>query len=223
MASEHPDSDYVKGVDYYLSGEWVEAEKIFERLNSGSSSTSIKLMLGDIYYSLGKLDDAFDVYKQSLALNPEYCIVYYKMGVCTYRAGKLEEALKYFQKAKEFACSSDAMVCYYIGLINYFLGNDKESISNFETLRKESNESKIANYYLAKLKIKRNEFEEAISLLEELLSITPSFPEIYHLLGEAYYKTHELFKAINCLRKALELNPHDNKAKEMLEYLTMQP
>jgi tetratricopeptide (TPR) repeat protein len=221
MKFDQNDSDYLKGMEYFLSGDWIEAEKIFnELIKKYQDSTYMLLILGDIYYSLGRLDEAVITYQKTLNINPEYCISYYKMGISAYRSGKLDEALKYFKKVDEIKCNNDTMANYYIGLINFFQGNDNEAIANFEILKKESYESKIANYYLAQLKLKKNEFKEAEALLEELLLISPKFLEIYHLLGEAYYKMHDLVKATRYIKKAIELNPNDKKAKEMLELLT---
>jgi tetratricopeptide (TPR) repeat protein len=113
------------------------------------------------------------------------------------------------------------MATYFIGLINFFLGNSKESIQSFEQMKKKSGESNISNYFLAQLKLSNNEFKESISLLEELLDITPNFAELYYLLGNAYYKLHDNFKAIQYFNKALELNPQDNRSKEMLELFSI--
>jgi len=222
MNFDQNDPDYVRGMQSYLSAEWTQAESIFKSLNKKyPDSAYILLQLGEIYYSIGRLDESLAIYKKSLALNPENNIFHYKIGVCAYRAGKLEEALESFKRVNETNSGSHAMASYFIGLINFFLGNEKESAVSFDKLRKESSESKIANFFLAQLKIKNNQFTAAISLLEELLVITPHFAEIYYLLGDAYYKTHDITKALQCIRKALELNPNDKRSAVMLEFLTI--
>ena len=220
MQFDQSDPDYLNGMKNYLSGEWIQAEKIFKELKDKyPESTFIHMLLGNIYYSLGRLNDALISYQKGIKINPNSGIIYYKMGVCAYRAGRIEDALKYFKKVKEKEENSHAMAIYFIALINYFLGNHSESMMYFEKLKKASKESRIANYYLAQIKLNNNEVREAISLLEELIEVTPNFAEIYYLLGNAYYKIHDNIKAIKCIKKALELNPGDKRSKTMLELL----
>jgi len=89
MQFDQSDPNYLEGMKCYLSSDWKNAEIEFRKLKEKyPESTFILLILGDIYYSLGRLDESLDVYKKSLEINPEYYIIYYKMGVSAYRAGK---------------------------------------------------------------------------------------------------------------------------------------
>jgi protein O-GlcNAc transferase len=222
MKFDFGDPELIRGMEHYLCAEWSEAEKAFLGLKKKyPESTYILLMLGEIYYSTGRLDESLAMYKKSLEINPDNTLFHYKMGVTEYRAGRLEEALASFEKVKDTDTSNHAMASYFVGLISFFLGDEKRSEQGFEELKKVSNESMISNYFLAQIKIKNNKLDEAIPLLEELLAITPGFAEIYYFLADAYYRSHDIAKAIRCARKAVELNPNDRRSAAMLEYLTM--
>ncbi len=222
MQFNQNDPDYLMGMQHYLSGEWEETEKTFKSLHDKyPESTFILLILGNTYDAMGRLGDAIETYKRAAKISPDYFVLYYRMGVCAYRSGKLEEALLYFKMVNENDRHTYAMATYFTGLINFFLGNEEEASANFEILKKESKESKIANYFLAQLKLNSDEIEESISLLEELLEVTPDFADLYYFLGNAYYKKHDIIKAIKCIQKAMELNPSDKKSKEMMEILTI--
>lgn len=221
MNLDFTDKDFLEAMTLYLSGQWREAkEKLTKLCEEYPESTFIRLLLGNTNYSLGKLTEALENYLQSVKINPEFSIAYYKAGVCAYRSGKLKEALSYFDKVIQLNGQSHAMASYFKGIINFFLGDDKNALDGFAELKDASKESYIANYYMAQLKIKNHDFDEAVQILEELIEVAPDFAEVYFLLGTAYYKLHKNMKAIKCFRKAQELNPTDKRSRNFLELLT---
>ena len=221
MELNHADPKYQKAMSHYLSGEWASAEKAFQELDSAfPDNTFVLLLLGNISYSLGKLDEAIAIYRKATSVNPKFGIAFYKLGVCLYRMGRLDEALEAFSAVVAMGSESHAMAGYFVGLINFFLGKDDAAASGFAEFRSRSSESLIANFYLAQLKIKHKEYSEALELLEELASATPDFAEVYYMLGIAHYGLHNNLEAIKCLQRAVELNPEDERARSKLTLLT---
>jgi tetratricopeptide (TPR) repeat protein len=221
MELNQSDPAYRDAMRLYLSGEWSGAESAFESLSeSYPESTFVKLIQGNISYSLGNLDEAVDFYNQALDLDPNFGFAHYKLGVCYYRMGRLQQSLEAFEKVAGVESQSHAMASYFIGLINLFLGHDERAAAAFETFREKSPESMIANFYLAQLKIKRKEYEDARTLLSELAEATPDFAEVHYMLGVTHYGLHNNTEAIQCFRKALELNPEDERSKTKLTLLT---
>ena len=217
----HNDPAYIESMRLFLLGKWKEAEEAFLDLEKTyPTSTFVKLILGNIHYSLGSLETSVDYYQKAVELDPEFGNAYYKLGVCYYRMGKLLKALEAFNKVVDLKNQSHAMASYFIGLINVFIGHDKPSLEGFEALRKVSPESKIANFYLAQLKIKQKNHTEAIELLEELTEVTPNFAEVHYMLGTAKFGLGKNTEAIQSFRKALELNPEDNRSRSKLTLLT---
>jgi tetratricopeptide (TPR) repeat protein len=221
MALNYADPEYQEAMRLYLSGEWTEAEKAFTKLKDGyGDSTFIYLVLGNIHYSMGNLDTAVEYYDQALKIDAGYGIAYYKKGVCLYRMGQLQESLASFERIVELKDQSHAMARYFIGLINMFLGNDAEAEKAFDGFREQSPESHIADFYLAQLKIKQQDFAEALDLLKELAKRTPHFAEVHYMLGAAHYGLHNNTEAINAFRRAIDLNPDDERARNKLMLLT---
>jgi tetratricopeptide (TPR) repeat protein len=221
MKLNQSDPEYIKALQFYLAGDWANAREAFLALGRKyEASPVIYLHLGDVDYSLGKLNEAADLYQKAVEVKPDFGLAFYKAGVCHYRAGRLEQALKSFERVIELKNQSHAMAAYFVGLINLFLGNDEGAIQGFSHLRRESRESLIANYYLAQLRIKRNEFDEALVLLQELVEETPHFAEVHYLLGVVNYRLHRITEAIHSFRKALELDPRDERSRSRLMQLT---
>ena len=215
------DPNYQEAMRLYLSGEWAEAEKAFLALSEGYPDSSFAhLILGNIYYSLGKLDTSVEEYQKAIEIQPEFGVALYKLGVCQYRMGKLSEALESFQRVIDSGSQSHAMAAYFIGLINFFLGNDESAAVAFERFRDLSPESMIANYYLAQLRIKRKEYDKARELLQELAAETPNFAEVHYMMGVTNFGLHDTTGAMVSLRKALEINPDDDRARSKLTLIS---
>ena len=221
MKEFYSDQDYIKAMSYFLAGEWGEAHKAFAELDTKyAEEPYIKLIRGNIDYSRGDLDEAVEHYHAAISLNPTYGNAYYKLGVCCYRMGQLDKALEAFQKVVEMKDQSHAMASYFVGLIDLFLGRDQAATEAFEKFHKMSPESRIANFYLAHMKIRQKEFSDALELLRDLVEATPDFAEVHYMLGVAHYGLHNNTDAVKCFQKALEINPEDERSRSKLALIT---
>lgn len=224
MELNQSDPEYIEAMTRHLSGDWAGAEQAFTKLlEKYPDNPFVYLLLGNNCYSQGKLDVAVDHYRKCIYQKPDFGNAYYKLGVCQYRIGKLQHALESFQKVVSLQNQSHAMALYFIGLINGLLGNDSAAAEAFAKFRQVSPESQIANFYLAQLKLKRNEFRDALEPLMQLANETPHFAEVHFMLGVAHYGLHENMEAIKCFRRALDINPNDQRSKTRLALLTDTP
>ena len=215
------DPEYINAMSFYMQGKWNEAENAFLDLQKAyPESDVVQLNLGNIYYSLGDLNKSIVFYEQALELQPDWGIGFYKLGVTYFRAGRLVKALEAFNKVLELKNQSHAMASYFVGLINFFLGRDEVAESTFGQFHDIAPESMIANFFLAQIKIKKNEYEDAVELLTELLAETPNLSEGHYMLGQAYYGLHKNADAIQAFRRVLEINPEDQRAKTKLTLMT---
>ncbi len=221
MGSYQEDTAYLEAMGHYLSGSWQEADSAFAALEASYPGEAfLKLLRGNIAYSLGDLGAAVTHYEGAIEARPDFGNAYYKLGVCLYRMGKLKRALEAFTRIMEMKSQSHAMAAYFVGLINLFLGEDEKAALAFADFHTLSPESKIANFYLAQLKIKRKEFPEALALLSELVEATPKFAEVHYMLGTVHYGLHNNTEAIQCFQRALDINPEDERSKTKLTLLT---
>lgn len=62
-------------------------------------------------------------------------------------------------------------------------------------------------------------FKEAIALYTKAMSDEGTSAELFYNLGNAYYRTGDMGKAVLCYERALRLNPTDSKAKANLEFV----
>lgn len=221
MKAFYSDQEYITAMSHFLAGDWGEADTAFQALDKKyPEEPYIKLIRGNIDYSRGNLDEAVQEYRRAISLNPGYGNAYYKLGVCYYRMGELDKALEAFEKVVEMKDQSHAMASYFVGLIELFLGRDKAAAAAFEKFHKTSPESRIANFYLAQMKIRQKEFDAALELLNELAKATPGFAEVHYMLGVTHYGLHNNTEAVKCFQRALELNPEDERSRSKLALIT---
>jgi protein O-GlcNAc transferase len=216
--------EYEAAMEAFLSGDHHRAEEsITAAVKKMPDDSRLLHLLGNIKYTIGRLGEASAAYEKVIALAPSSCEAYYKLGVCYVRMGNLHKALTAFHKNIEGKCHGHVMSYYWMGLINSFLGNDDAARQAFTLLHEESSESKLANFFLAQLHLRRNETADAMRLLKELLEVSPDFAEAHFLLGQAYSQVHDTPNAIGCYRRTMELNPSDNRARMEYERLVDVP
>ena len=221
MDSSDRRSEFISGMRTYMDGDREKSLKTLgDLLEKNPSDASLHVLLGNLLYSHGTLGKSAEHYEHALKLAPEMSHAWYRLGVCYVRMGKLSEALRAFMKNSDAERGTHVMSFYWMGLINNFLGNDEKALEAFSILRRESEESLLANLFLAQLYMKRNEHAKALPLLEELVKMSPEFAEAHYLIGEAYAGLYKNFEAIQSFRKAVELNPDDKRAKMMLDRYT---
>lgn len=221
MQAYQHDEEYAASMTHYLAGNWREAQSAFAALDAKRGDDAfIKLLRGNIAYSLGHLDESAAHYRAAIKIKSDFGQAYYKLGVCLYRTGRLQEALQAFETVVDLKSQSHAMAAYFVGLIRFFLGQDDHAATAFGVLKADSPDSKIANLYLAQIHIKRKEFDSALPLLEDLASVTPDFAEVHYMLGTVHFGLHNNDAAIRCFRRALELNPEDERSKTKVTLLT---
>ena len=216
----YSDPAYNEAMSHYLAGDWEAAEPHFVDLCvKYEKSTFVRLILGNIYYSLGKLDAAIEKYQEAVFVDPEFGLAYYQLGVCFYRKGHLNRALEAFRMVAGTK-QNHAMASYYIGLINMYLGKDEQAAEGFHRFKEQSPESMIANLYLGQLKLKVKDYKGALGPLLELVERTPQFAEVHYMLGTVYFGMHDNTRAVQCFRRALQINPEDERSKAKLTLLT---
>ena len=92
----------------------------------------------------------------------------------------------------------------------YEYEQEKDSVNFIVTLKEGFLKFPRESYYILNLineSIKREDFSEAIDLLNNAIASTPNDPQLYDVLGTLYENSNEPEKAIQSLQKALEIDP----------------
>ena len=169
------------------------------------------------YYQRGSEQLQLQNYKQAIALinsaiafnrtNPDY---YYTRGLAYYRSGDFEASGKDFEKAIEMD-PKQANYNYYLGSIYQKLGDLVESTEHFQRAIDKNTESYMkideanALSHMGINHIKQRQFQEAISVFDQLIVKDPENKAAYLNRGIAEGSLQRVEEACKDFAKASEL------------------
>jgi len=168
--------------------------------------------------------------------HPDYHLVQYGMGVCCIQQENFQEAAEYFRSAVEIfpyfveAHFNLGMVCLKLvdipGMIAAFrevvrVGGDDElvaeargQIDNLERYIREQNGISLDAFLKNKdifdaalQKLEAGEYADARDLFNRVLSVEPAHMQSWGNLGLAHAGLGETVRALECLNKALAIDP----------------
>lgn len=79
--------------------KYKEAETLAALLRNDPDNLRALIKLGNIYFDIGRNEDAVTTYRRALALDPGNADVRTDMGICLRRLNKTEEAIEAFEKS----------------------------------------------------------------------------------------------------------------------------
>ncbi|MCK4422119.1 tetratricopeptide repeat protein [candidate division WOR-3 bacterium] len=192
--------------------------KVCEELND----PYIYRLAGYLAYIIGEIELAIENQKKSLKLLPDFPDTLYEIGISFFRMGKIKKAIDYFEKC--IGKNPDfSMAYYWLGHCYYHTGDIDEAIDNLLKLIKHSPQSKIAHYHLGIAYHSKGNEEKALEHFKILEEAGVEYASLYFWMGNGYFLLHEITAAIKYLKKALELNPEEDRSKRLLSRITEVP
>ncbi len=107
---------------------------------------------------------------------------------------------------------------FYLGTGNF---TDAQNLYEYLVNRDATNSSYQAKLAYCKLHLKL--YDDAAAWYEKSLALDPGHPNRYYNLALAYKVTRKTGHGITAIRKALELEPRNQKYKDLLKSLEKQP
>lgn len=90
------------------SGQLEAAEEILVRLaGDNPKSTEILAVLGDVYWDLGRLDDAVQTFRRATGLSPTLELVSLGLFHCLWKLGKRDEAMEEIMRFQTISDSQE--------------------------------------------------------------------------------------------------------------------
>jgi tetratricopeptide (TPR) repeat protein len=97
---------------YWERGEVEKAEKIYELINLGDDYEGPYIILGNIYEIQSKFDQAEEILKKAIIINPKNDRVYSILGGVYEKKGELEKSEEMFKKANDLRMENYDMILY---------------------------------------------------------------------------------------------------------------
>ena len=190
------------------------------------------LALGYVYISMESYQEALEPYGKIVELNKDNPMrhisrqlesVYYYMGVAYFNLADYEHAIQSLKEALVID-RTDADAWYMLGSAYRYSENFQKAIESFEQAVRfvpdfkeayqglalcyeATGQTELALYAKAMVDYCSGLTDKAISQMEQVVSVTQNFAEVYLGLGLAYEKKGEIDKAIGAYEQASNLDP----------------
>ncbi len=240
----HPDDffgNYYLGIVSTIERKWdVAIEVLLKAARLQPNNPDPYFYLGQSYQGLQQHDKAIEMFKKSIALNPDlkhndYQVTnaHFRLGQSLVKVGQKEEGQKELQIASDLKAQA--------------LKRDEakaEAFLNAESLnetaipevapgetatipdsRQEELKSEVVFYTkviaaafenIGLLNAERQQFRSASQSFSEAAKLDPELRDIYYNLGLAYFKSESYKDAIAAFENELRLKPDDLRAKQLL-------
>jgi tetratricopeptide (TPR) repeat protein len=200
-------SNFYKGYNSFLSKDYDNALKYFEKCLSLKPFPNVYNNLGCTYDAINNFDKAISNFNLAINLDLNYVDAFYNLAHTYQKMKKYNDAVKYYKKAVEIE-PTYASAIYNIGYLYELLKeyNLAETYYN-KTLEVNKNHVKAIGG-LAGITAQRGELNESVKLYEQAIRIDSFIPELYFNLATVYYFLKDFNSAIKTLKTAIELNPN---------------
>lgn len=196
-------------------GKLSEAYKLIERaLKKDPNNPELQYLIGETLLLQGQADPALEYLKQALASGQAKPCWYVICGMALEQKGLFEDAEKSYNLAEMSGCDDDRM--YY--MLGNFHTNVTQNFSKAElyyaNLISRKPNAFVAYLGLSGLYILQKRYEEAIQALDYCLTNGHETAEVYINLCNALSNQGRQKDALNCIKKAIEIDPKHNIAKQ---------
>mgnify|MGYP006098817993 FL=1 len=193
---------------------------------------------GIILVALKKSSDAIKDFQKTLELNSDFTEAIGNIGMAYHEMNYLDKAIEYYEKAYKLS----GLVQFKINLGSLYLQirKNKKAIDHFNSSLKKDNRNEYLHQLIAEAYIRDVKYNLAIEHHKIAVSINPSNPKNYFLLGSDYIWSgdkelavknlimalnldHNYYEAYYALSRVQNIKITDNLGKNILELNTITP
>lgn len=140
-----------------LTGDIEESIRLFTRSLELEPTAEAYTFRGWAYSFLGRVEEAIEECRKAIATDPTFGNPYNDIGCYLMQRGDLDEAVPWFERAKQAARYEPRHFPYLnLGKLHAARGDFAEAVEEFEGALRENPEDPIARRFLAALKYKVN-------------------------------------------------------------------
>jgi tetratricopeptide (TPR) repeat protein len=155
------------------------------------------------------------LFKEAISKDANFWEAYYNLGIVYFNTDQFDQSLAQFNKIIRALPNFDKPY-YGRGLIYEKQKKYKEAIEDFLKVTDFNPNDPKPYYYLGKISILDNKFAEAKKYLDQSVAINPDYAPAYYEYGNLAVAQKEVRKSIADYRRAVELDPANNKYRQTL-------
>jgi len=230
--------NYYLGIVSTIERKWdVAVEVLLKAVRLQPNNPDPYFYLGQSYQGLQQHDKAIEMFKKSIALNPDlkhndYQVTnaHFRLGQSLLKVGQKEEGQKELQIAADLKAQAfkrdEAKGEAFLNAesLNETAMPEAETTITTDSQR-EALKTEVDFYTkviaaafenIGLLNAERQQFRSASQAFSEAAKLDPQLRDIYYNLGLAYFKSESYKDAIAAFENELRLKPDDLRAKQLL-------
>ena len=199
---------------YLRAGKKAEALAAYKELmDRDPEDVEVKAAIAHIYLLQQRYEDATRqlqsiLQSDSLSADTQLRFGQYFASFLQKDSSAAPYAFAIFEKIQK-NYPDDWRPCWFLGLIANIMKNDSAAAVNFERVTKLAPTNPDGWVYRASIFFEKNQYQQAVDLLEEAKRYIPEDTRVFFLQGLSYQRLQKRDEAADALEKALELNPQD--------------
>ena len=169
-------------------------------------------------YDKGKTDDAKDMWRRVIELNPENIEGHKRLGLAYANENQNDSAIPELEWVLR-KVPTDDLVYKKLGFAYFKKGDVDNAARSFEALIRLKPTDAMSHNNLGSIYVKMKKYDDAVNVLEQAVRLAPDKAEIFVNLGKAYYEKNSFKKARENWNRALQLDPINKTAKDNINTL----
>lgn len=154
---------------------------------------------------------------------PSDPVAWTELGIVLHKRGDLGGAEKALQAALNLESQADR-ARYFLGMVYIDEGKYPEAEAAFREILKRDIGNPLIFYQLARVEMGREDYKKAQEHLDYIIEyIDPALTEVHYLRGEALEKSGNKVEGIEAYKKAANLDPNYQPARDSLQRLGIKP
>jgi tetratricopeptide (TPR) repeat protein len=167
------------------------------------------------FIDIEEYDNAIVEYNLILSMDSMNSLAYSGLGFVYYKRKEYNMAIDFCNKSIEYN-NKNERAYRYLGYI-YDDMNEYEKAFQFYSKSIESEETAAAYRFRGRYYVRKNDMENAISDYEQVIKLDPEDDNVYAILAGIYYNNKHYSRALKYANNALEINPENVFARNILE------
>jgi tetratricopeptide (TPR) repeat protein len=210
-----------RGEQYLAMNEPTKAlEQFLNALEIYPDDPALHYDLALTYDMKGALDKTKYHLKEAIQLKPDYSDAYNYLGFVYFSEGKVNEAIKCYQKALDNDLYLNAQDAHMnLGVAYLSLKDYHKAVLQLEEAIRLVPDFAAAYNNLGKAYEGLGQYSKARFDYEKAVEFNPQYADAYLNLGKLLYRTGDRKKAMESFDKVIRLEPGSHRAQEARRYL----
>ncbi|MEP6621614.1 MAG: tetratricopeptide repeat protein, partial [bacterium] len=198
-------------------GVWRDSESLWTRVVALDDGSSIgHVGLANVLYAQNRNDEGLAQSLRAAEIAPLYAQTQNDVGVGLAHAGRMEDAVRYYQRSLELEPTFEEAHANW-GVVLAQQGNLAQAIEHYRTALSINADNAVAHIDWGNALVRQGATADAITHYQEALRIRPDQADAEHNWGVALARQGQLSEAIVHFRRALAIKPDHAEARDYLD------